>query len=59
MTTIIDIFAREIIDSRGNPTVEAEVVLEDGSMVARGMPEGGVRRGRYIGDVVRSAGAGL
>ena len=31
MTEIIDIHAREILDSRGNPTVEVEVTLEDGS----------------------------
>ena len=29
MSTIIDVFGREILDSRGNPTVEVEVVLED------------------------------
>ena len=32
MTAIIDIHAREVLDSRGNPTVEVDVVLEDGSM---------------------------
>ncbi len=32
MTAITDIVAREILDSRGNPTVEVDVVLEDGSM---------------------------
>ena len=31
MTAIVDIIAREILDSRGNPTVEVDVVLEDGS----------------------------
>ncbi|MBA3854715.1 MAG: hypothetical protein C0503_09875, partial [Gemmatimonas sp.] len=31
MSTIIAVQAREILDSRGNPTVEAEVVLEDGT----------------------------
>ncbi|RYF90266.1 MAG: hypothetical protein EON95_17300, partial [Caulobacteraceae bacterium] len=31
MAEIIDIIAREILDSRGNPTVEVDVVLEDGS----------------------------
>ena len=31
MTAIIDIAAREILDSRGNPTVEVDVTLEDGS----------------------------
>lgn len=32
MTAIIDIFARQILDSRGNPTVEVDVVLESGAM---------------------------
>ena len=32
MSVIIDVFGREILDSRGNPTVEVEVVLEDGSL---------------------------
>ena len=32
MSTIIDIHAREILDSRGNPTVEVDVTLEDGTM---------------------------
>ena len=32
MTAIIDVFARQILDSRGNPTVEVDVTLEDGSM---------------------------
>ncbi|PSL17432.1 hypothetical protein, partial [Shimia abyssi] len=31
MSTIIDIHAREILDSRGNPTVEVDVILEDGT----------------------------
>ncbi len=31
MSTIIDVFAREILDSRGNPTVEVDVQLEDGA----------------------------
>jgi enolase len=31
MTAIIDIHAREILDSRGNPTVEVDVLLDDGS----------------------------
>ncbi|HEX7886388.1 MAG TPA: hypothetical protein VF474_10460, partial [Phenylobacterium sp.] len=31
MTEIVDITAREILDSRGNPTVEVDVILEDGS----------------------------
>ncbi|HBK54386.1 MAG TPA: hypothetical protein DDZ44_10655, partial [Syntrophomonas wolfei] len=32
MSTIVDVFAREVLDSRGNPTVEVEVFLEDGTM---------------------------
>lgn len=40
MTTIIDVLAREILDSRGNPTVEAEVVLEDGSIGRAAVPSG-------------------
>lgn len=35
MATIIDVFAREILDSRGNPTVEVEVVLDDGLLTRR------------------------
>ncbi|MGB3387325.1 MAG: phosphopyruvate hydratase [Pseudaminobacter sp.] len=40
MTTIIDIIGREILDSRGNPTVEVDVVLEDGSMGRAAVPSG-------------------
>ena len=40
MTTIIDIHAREILDSRGNPTVEVEVTLEDGTMGRAAVPSG-------------------
>ena len=40
MTEIIDIRAREILDSRGNPTVEAEVELEDGSVGSACVPSG-------------------
>jgi len=40
MSTIIDVFAREILDSRGNPTVEVEVVLEDGTMGRAAVPSG-------------------
>ncbi|MHB8157505.1 MAG: phosphopyruvate hydratase [Desulfocucumaceae bacterium] len=39
-TTIIDIFAREILDSRGNPTVEVDVVLEDGTLGRAAVPSG-------------------
>ncbi len=40
MTEIVDVFAREILDSRGNPTVEAEVTLEDGSVGRAAVPSG-------------------
>ncbi|GJL95640.1 MAG: enolase [Hyphococcus sp.] len=40
MTAIADIFAREIIDSRGNPTVEVDVTLEDGSAGRAAVPSG-------------------
>ncbi|HEY2708896.1 MAG TPA: phosphopyruvate hydratase [Caulobacteraceae bacterium] len=40
MTEIVDILAREILDSRGNPTVEVDVVLEDGSMGRAAVPSG-------------------
>ena len=40
MSTIIDIHAREILDSRGNPTVEVDVVLEDGAMGRAAVPSG-------------------
>jgi enolase len=39
-STIVDIRARQILDSRGNPTVEVDVVLEDGSMGRAGVPSG-------------------
>ena len=40
MGVIIDVYGREILDSRGNPTVEVEVVLEDGSMGRAAVPSG-------------------
>ena len=40
MTTIIDIHAREILDSRGNPTVEVDVLLDDGSFGRAAVPSG-------------------
>jgi len=66
MTAIIDIIGREILDSRGNPTVEVDVVLEDGSQGRAGVPSGAstgaheaheTRDGgeRYNGKGVRSA----
>ena len=67
MTAIIDIIGREILDSRGNPTVEVEVVLEDGSRGRASVPSGAstgaheaveLRDGdnsRYLGKGVRKA----
>ena len=40
MSTIVDIFAREILDSRGNPTVEADVVLQSGAFGRAAVPSG-------------------
>ncbi|MGD2131153.1 MAG: phosphopyruvate hydratase [Maricaulaceae bacterium] len=40
MTAIVDIIAREILDSRGNPTVEVDVALEDGSVGRAAVPSG-------------------
>jgi enolase len=40
MSTIIDIFAREILDSRGNPTIEVDVTLESGAMGRAAVPSG-------------------
>ena len=40
MTAIIDVHARQILDSRGNPTVEVEIVLEDGNMGRAAVPSG-------------------
>mgnify|MGYP001945740201 FL=1 len=67
MTRIAKIHAREILDSRGNPTLEAEVTLEDGSFGRAAVPSGastGAReavelrdgdRTRYLGKGVRKA----
>ncbi|AUC51783.1 MAG: phosphopyruvate hydratase [Sagittula sp.] len=67
MSTIIDIHAREILDSRGNPTVEVDVLLEDGTMGRAAVPSGastGVHeavekrdgdKSRYMGKGVRDA----
>ena len=41
MTDIVEIIGREVLDSRGNPTVEVDVMLEDGS---RGPRRGALRR---------------
>jgi enolase len=67
MTAIVDIIGREILDSRGNPTVEVDVVLADGSRGRAGVPSGAstgaheaveLRDGdkkRYLGKGVRTA----
>ena len=40
MTAIVDILAREILDSRGNPTIEVDVVLESGVRGRAAVPSG-------------------
>jgi len=40
MKKIVKIIGREILDSRGNPTVEVEVILEDGSVGRASVPSG-------------------
>jgi enolase len=64
MTAIIDIHAREILDSRGNPTVEVDVVLEDGSLGRAAVPSGastGAHEAveRRDGDMARYLGKGV
>src|SRR4051794_6356710 len=67
MTAILDIIGRGILDSRGNPTVEVDVVLEDGSRGRAAVPSGASTgaheavelrdgdKGRYLGKGVRKA----
>ncbi len=67
MSAIIDVIGREVLDSRGNPTVEAEVWLESGAMGRAAVPSGastGVREAlelrdkdpkRYCGKGVQTA----
>src|SRR3954454_25167676 len=67
MTAIVDIVARQIFDSRGNPTVEVDVTLQDGSFGRAAVPSGastganeavGLRDGdgsRFHGKGVRTA----
>ena len=67
MSAIVDVIAREILDSRGNPTVEADVVLESGATGRAAVPSGastGSReaielrdgdKGRYLGKGVQKA----
>ena len=64
MSFIIDIHAREILDSRGNPTVEVDVTLEDGTMGRAAVPSGastGVHEAveRRDGDAARYMGKGV
>ena len=40
MSYIEDVYAREVLDSRGNPTIEVEVILEDGSFGMAAVPSG-------------------
>lgn len=67
MTAIVDFIAREILDSRGNPTVEVDCILEDGSMGRAAVPSGASTgayeaaerrdgdKSRYLGKGVRDA----
>lgn len=67
MTTITDVYAREILDSRGNPTVEVEVYLEGGAVGRASVPSGASTgafeavelrdgdKGRYLGKGVEKA----
>ena len=67
MSTIIEIIGREILDSRGNPTVEVDVILEDGTMGRAAVPSGASTgaheavekrdgdKGRYLGKGVLEA----
>ena len=67
MSTIIDVHAREILDSRGNPTVEVDVTLEDGTLGRAAVPSGASTgaheavekrdgdKGRYMGKGVLEA----
>src|SRR3954467_4159994 len=67
MTDIVEIIGREVLDSRGNPTVEVDVVLDDGSKGRAAVPSGAstgaheaveLRDGdksRYLGKGVRKA----
>jgi len=54
-TTIVDVYAREILDSRGNPTVEVEVILEDGTYGRAAVPSG-ASTGQYEAVELRDGG---
>ena len=67
MSLIEQVWAREILDSRGNPTIEAEVILEDGTNGRAAVPSGAStgeneavelrdgEKGRYLGKGVQTA----
>ncbi len=55
MTAIVDIIGREVLDSRGNPTVEVDVVLEDGAM-GRAMVPSGASTGAHEAVELRDGG---
>ncbi|MBI1943059.1 MAG: phosphopyruvate hydratase [Betaproteobacteria bacterium] len=64
MSSIVDIVAREILDSRGNPTVEADVLLESGAMGRAAVPSGASTGSREAielrdGDARRYGGKGV
>ncbi|HKQ30906.1 MAG TPA: phosphopyruvate hydratase, partial [Burkholderiales bacterium] len=64
MSAITDIRAREILDSRGNPTVEADVVLQSGAMGRAAVPSGASTGSREAlelrdGDAKRYLGKGV
>src|SRR5512141_2266281 len=64
MSSIVDVVAREILDSRGNPTVEADVLLESGVMGRAAVPSGASTGSREAielrdGDAARFLGKGV
>src|SRR5258708_38078656 len=64
MTAIVDVIAREILDSRGNPTVEADILLESGVIGRAAVPSGASTGSREAielrdGDMTRYLGKGV
>ena len=64
MSAIVDVIAREILDSRGNPTVEADVLLESGVLGRAAVPSGASTGSREAielrdGDAARYGGEGV
>ncbi len=64
MSSIVDVVAREILDSRGNPTVECDVLLESGVMGRAAVPSGASTGSREAielrdGDPARYGGKGV